>query len=87
MFKVKNRNIRTRCEICSKLIIKTPEQHHWRRIYFTPCSTVSIANFEQVKASWVLSVKRLSNEADSNMNIIFLKLIKIKRDSPSQSKI
>ena len=24
MFKVKNRNTRTRCEICSKLIIKTP---------------------------------------------------------------
>ena len=25
MFKVKNRNPRTRCEICSKLTIKTPE--------------------------------------------------------------
>ena len=23
-----NRNIRKRCEICSKLIIKTPEQRH-----------------------------------------------------------
>ena len=26
MLKVKNRNTRTRCEICSKLTIKTPEQ-------------------------------------------------------------
>ena len=26
MFKVNNRNTRTRCEICSKLIIKTPER-------------------------------------------------------------
>ena len=25
--KVSNRNTRTKCEICSKLIIKTPEQH------------------------------------------------------------
>ena len=30
MFKVNNRNTRTRCEICSKLAIKTPERHHWR---------------------------------------------------------
>ena len=26
MFKVNNRNIRTKCEICSKLTIKTPER-------------------------------------------------------------
>ena len=26
MFKVSNRNTRTRCEICSKLTIKTPER-------------------------------------------------------------
>ena len=31
MFKVNNRNTRTRCEICSKLTIKTPEQRQWRR--------------------------------------------------------
>ena len=29
MFKVNNRNARTRCEICSRLTIKTPEQHQW----------------------------------------------------------
>ena len=43
MLKVNNRNTRTRCEICSKLTIKTPEQRH--------CS-VSIVNFEQVNAGW-----------------------------------
>ena len=44
MFKVNNRNTRTRCEICSKLTIKTPEER--------PCSNVSIVNFEQVNADW-----------------------------------
>ena len=50
-----NRNTRTRCEICSKLTIKTPERRHWRRSgvfivnfehIFTPCSYVSIVTFE-----------------------------------------
>ena len=35
-------NTRTICEICSKLIRKTPEQHQWRR------SGVFIANFEHI---------------------------------------
>ena len=35
MFKVNNRNPRTKCKICSKLTIKTPERRHWRRIYLT----------------------------------------------------
>ena len=47
MLKVNNRNTRTRCEIWSKLTIKTPE-----RRYFTPCSSVFIVNFEQVNAGW-----------------------------------
>ena len=29
MFKVNNRNTITRCEICSKLTIKTPERRQW----------------------------------------------------------
>ena len=33
MFKVNNRNTRTRCETCSKLTIKTPERRHWRHRY------------------------------------------------------
>ena len=37
-----NRNARTRCEVCSKLTIKTPERRHWRR------SGVFIVNFEHI---------------------------------------
>ena len=40
LFKVNNRNIRERSEICSKLTIKAPEQRSWRR------SSVVIVNFE-----------------------------------------
>ena len=55
LLKVNNRN-RTRCEICSKLTIKIPERRHWHRSgifivnfeHFTPCSSVSIVNFEHV---------------------------------------
>ena len=50
MFKVNNRNTRTRCEICSKVTIKTPER---RQTYSTPSSSVSIVNFKQVNAGWV----------------------------------
>ena len=39
MFKVNNRNTRTRCKI-------------WT--YFTPCCSVSIVNFGQANAGWAL---------------------------------
>ena len=62
LLKVNNRNTRTRCEICLKLTKNTPERRHWRRsgvfivnFEFTPCSSISIVNFEQVNAGWVLS--------------------------------
>ena len=42
LFKVNNRNIRTRCEICSKLTIKTPKHCQWRY------SGVFIVNFKQI---------------------------------------
>ena len=42
MFKVNNRDTRTRFEICSKLTMKTLERRHWRR------SGVFIVNFELV---------------------------------------
>ena len=42
MFKVNNINTRSRCEICSKLTIKTPERHKWCR------SGVFIVNFEHI---------------------------------------
>ena len=43
LFKVNNRNTRKRCEICSKLTIKT---------YFPSFSSVSIVDFEQVNVGW-----------------------------------
>ena len=47
MFKVNKRNTSTRCEICSKLTIKTPE-----RRYFASYFSVFIVNFEQVNVAW-----------------------------------
>ena len=42
LFKVNNRNSRTRCEICSKLNMFKYVRHHWRR------SGVFIVNFEYI---------------------------------------
>ena len=61
MFKVKNRNTGTRCEICSELTLKTPERRQWRRsggfiVNFEHIShlvILFIVNFEQVNADWV----------------------------------
>ena len=44
MFKVNNKNTRTRCEICSKV-------NYGERCEL--CSIISIVNFEQVKPGWV----------------------------------
>ena len=40
--KVNYRNTRPRCEICSKLTMKTPEGRQWRR------SVVFMINFEHI---------------------------------------
>ena len=45
LLKVNNKNTRTRCEICSKLTIKTPERRQWRR-------SGVFANFEHVIDGW-----------------------------------
>ena len=42
LLKVNNRNTRTGSEICSKLIIKTPEQCQWCR------AGVFVVNFEHI---------------------------------------
>ena len=42
MFKINNKNIRTRWELCSKLTITTLEPGHWRR------SGVFIVNLEHI---------------------------------------
>ena len=66
MFKVKNRNTRSRGEICSKLTIMTPERRQWPRsgvfivyliIFYTLLTQVSVVNFEQVNVSWETSKK------------------------------
>ena len=44
LFKFNNRNTGKRCEICSKLKTKT-------RTHFTPYSSVSIVEFEQVNVN------------------------------------
>ena len=42
LLKVNNKNTRTRCELCTKLTIKTPERRQWRR------SGVFIINFVHI---------------------------------------
>ena len=60
MFKVNNRNTRTRCEICSKLTIKTTERRYLSlffnkvaglglNLYFTTNSNNSLSIFFQTK--------------------------------------
>ena len=49
MFKVNNRNTRTRCEMYSKLTIKIPE----RRLLRLLMTFVSIVYFERINAGWV----------------------------------
>ena len=59
MFKVNNRNTKTRCEICSELTIKTAERRQWGRsgVFLVNFEhSVSIVNFEQVNADWVYDV-------------------------------
>ena len=51
MFKVNNRNTRTRSEICSKLTIKTPERRQWR---FTSILTSCWTFFKDVVRSIIV---------------------------------
>ena len=66
LFEVNNRNTRERCEVCSKLTIKTQERRQWT--YFTPFSNVSIVELEQANISWVI-VKVISNEEPNELTI------------------
>ena len=50
-FKVNSRNTRTRCEICSKLTIKTPERRQWHQLHRFD---VFIFNFEHISLSVVI---------------------------------
>ena len=62
LLKGKKRNTRKRCEICSKLTLKTPERRH-------------IVNFEQVNAGWttttwitILIVVEIKKKETGNKN-------------------
>ena len=79
MFKVNNRNTRTSREKCSKLTIKTPVRHQWRRsgvsiVNFEHISylSVSIGKFDQVNAGWVRTQGRKDNNG-SPSSVIFEK--------------
>ena len=50
LLKVNSRNVRTRCEICSKLTLKTPERGQWRCSF----SSVSFVTFEHLITGWTL---------------------------------
>ena len=65
--------IRTRCETCSKLTIKTPERCHWciPSDIFHKCSNVSVVDFEQVNVR-----PDSSDHFDARLNT----LCKINRD-------
>ena len=62
MFKVNNRNTRTRCQICSKLTIKTPERRQRRQVpllltlnifHTFILVAISIFNYEQANVGYV----------------------------------
>ena len=44
LLKVNNRSTRTRCEICSKLTIKTPERRHWPTVMPTKLNVDEVFN-------------------------------------------
>ena len=68
MFKVINRNSRTKYEICSKLTIKEPERRDWRR---SRRSSVFIVNFEYIShlalVFLLLTLNRLGMPAGNGM--------------------
>ena len=82
--KVNNRNTKTRCEICSKLTLKTPERRHWSR------STVFTVNFEHVIASWVKTLAVLfffGNFANiHHINVVFL-FVTLSKCLPAQETL
>ena len=64
LLKVNNRNTRTRCEICSKFTIKTPERRQWRPF------GVFIVNFEYVISGWEVPSFNLQIRAISRVKLL-----------------
>ena len=75
LLKVNNRNTRTRCEICSKLTIKTPERRH----FISPRNTRKPKGFLEfsriIKWEWRRSGVFIVNfEHISHLVLVFLLL-------------
>ena len=101
LLKVKNRNTGTRCELCSKLTIKTPKQRLGvvlsllltLNIFHTLFYSFSIVSFEHVNASWVFifSIKLYThtlrkNKLNKEQFILFC-LLQIAKDPPPRFKV
>ena len=56
LFKINNRNIKKRCEIRSKLTIKTPERRHWRH------SGALVVNFKHISHLFLLFLLLILNK-------------------------
>ena len=59
LFKVNNKNTRKRCEIRSRLTIKTLERHQWRRSEFFIFNFEHISHLLLVFSCWLWTVKCL----------------------------
>ena len=73
-----------RCEICSKLTVKTPKQRQWCRFgvfivnfehILHLSSSVSIVNFEYVIAGWVVMIIKKMPYVDKSIKIMLLNVI------------
>ena len=64
LFKVNNRNIRNRYEICSKVTIKTPERRQWR------CSGVFIVSFKHFLITSFQALHSLWSQLDHILNFL-----------------
>ena len=70
LLRIDNRNTRKRCEICSKLTIKTPE---WRQL--TCCSIVFVVNSEHISHIFLLFLLLTLNK-----QLFAVKALKIARN-------
>ena len=72
LFKVNNRNIRKRCEICSKLTIKTTERRHWHNVIDIVCFELNVSDiFLSNSAREALPVSSLEILPTSNCFLFF----------------
>ena len=70
LFCLKNRNTRDRCELCSKLTIKTQERPHWG------CSGGFIVNFEHIQHLFLVFLlltltKKMSTGILSTVKVVY----------------